>query len=203
MNSNASTLEGHSVSCFKLVYSTLKCRPRDFDTLRCQFTTWSEIYEGKDGWFNAPFDITFVRQGIQSLVVPRDIDLWLLDMVRTFISQMNFGVELLHKPDGAFNAEEKSYLGQCESLVNVSREAHEHNEVSKEKDYEIVPMAGLQKKRGEMLVIEKTRNLENCVDKRPYMMSGDNTCIETGMVNKSRNSLTDLVCNTVNLLIAS
>ncbi|XP_032673331.1 uncharacterized protein LOC116845111 [Odontomachus brunneus] len=200
-NTNTTMLQGRSESY--QMYNTLKCRPQNSDTLRCQFGAANltlckeepEHFYDEHSWFNESFGIKFDRRGIQSLVIPRDTDSLLFDIVRAFISQMNFGVELLHKPDGAFNAKESSYLGQCDTLVNISHEA-QGNEGSGEEDYEIVTVAGLQKKRGETLVIEKTKNLENCVDIRPYVMAADDRDIKMQMVSsRSRTEISDMGFN--------
>ncbi|XP_014471390.1 PREDICTED: uncharacterized protein LOC106742709 [Dinoponera quadriceps] len=205
MDANMTTLQGRSILDFYVyqVYSTLKCRPRDFETLHCQFCAANitiyrdpiEVHEDEDSWLHAPFDIKFDQRGIRNLVILREMDAWYLDMVRAFVSQMNFGVDL--RLDGAFTTMENTYIGQCESLVNISHIA-EGNEVPGREDYEIVPMVSgnirLKKKHGETLVIEKTRNLENCIDKRDYVITGDTRRhMETQMVSsRSRIEISDM-----------
>lgn len=194
-NANVSTLVGRSIINFSVyqIRSLLKCRPRNTVTLHCQFgpanTTIHneapEYHEDKDSWFHEPFDIKFTRQGIYGLVVHQDIDPWYLDIIRAFVSQMSFGVELLHKQDGTFTAMEETYFGKCESLVNVSHEA-QGNEISRKKDYEIVPTTGFKKKPGETMVIEKTKNLNHCTNKRSYVISGENRFMVTKMVSEDK-----------------
>lgn len=153
----------------------------------------------EDIWFQVPFDIKFNRQGIQGLVVPREMESRYIDVIRTIVSQMNFGVELLHKPDGAFKVMEKTYFGDCDGLVNISRET-QGNEVPRKEAYEIVTMAGLKKKQGEVLVIKKTRNLTNCADKRDYFFGSErNPKLNAPMVSEDANPLANLVFTIANL----
>lgn len=187
-------LEGHSIAGFSSykISSTLKCRLRDSKTMHCQFRTANltvhqdsvQFHEDEDSWFQAPFDIKFNRLGIESLVILRDMETVYLDMVRAFVSQINVGVELLHKPDGAFQATESFYIGKCESLVNVSRLFQEYVSLEKE-DIEIVPMTGIKKQHGEVLLIDKTRNLNNCIDKRNYALFSAQKSGKMQMVSKN------------------
>lgn len=175
-------LEGRSIFDFSVyqMCNTLKCRPRDSDTLHCWFGTGNltmyrdsaRVYESSHSLPQLPFEVNFDRWGIQNLVVSRHMLAEQLDKVRAFLSQINIGVEVLHQPDGTFTAIESSYNGQCETLVNVSREYHGNEDLEGE-DYEIVPMSGIRKEPGEVLVIEKTRNLKNCMDKRDFALLND------------------------------
>lgn len=163
------------------VDSALKCRPRDPDTLNCRFeaTNMAVSEDGllrlaqetvEDLWIGEePFEIRFQKNGIVDLLVSRNMQPWTVDMIRAIVNQLNIGVDLRGKSDGVYDVMERSFLGECRTMIDLSHRVSEDS--WKDDKFEILPLAGLRKEPGEILRIEKTRDLNDCTRKEDYFLA--------------------------------
>ncbi|XP_046836477.1 uncharacterized protein LOC124432028 [Vespa crabro] len=163
---------GEDVKAFDAV-STLKCRPRVPDTLNCRFEAAKmQIYEDglyelaretvEDLWMDdEPFEIIFDENGIKNLIVTKNMEPWTIDMIRSIVNQLNVGVDIRNKQDGIFTAIERSFLGKCQTKIELYHGLSYDNRWKDEK-FEIIPMNGINKVTSEFFDIEKRRNIDDC-----------------------------------------
>lgn len=157
-------------------HAMLKCRPQGFDVLNCFLDNSrmafkdSDMYKEDESYrINELFLIKFDRRGVRHLMVSPRLTPWQLGVLRTIANQLNFGVDLLDKSNSTFNDIERSYIGECDSFVNISREVRDIERPPGKENFEIISMAGFRKRHNEVVEIEKRRNLENCIHRNEYM----------------------------------
>ncbi|KAK2585201.1 hypothetical protein KPH14_009908 [Odynerus spinipes] len=190
--------------------STLKCRPRVPDTLNCRFeAARMAVFEKglldlaqdtvEDLWVDEePFEIKFDKNGIAQLIVTRSMEPWTVDMIRAIVNQLNVGVDLRKRPDGIFVAKERSFLGECGSTIELSRSISQDR--WKDDKLEIVPMPGLEKASGEILQIEKRRDLNDCGRKEDYFFASKSgyTLLHRDTTTTIKSSLSRIVVSDSN-----
>lgn len=160
----------------------LRCRPKDTNALSCHLEN-PECFKGtydKTQGINSTeirrhplsldqFEIKFNSTGVNSLVIPKNISILNLNIIKSFVNLLSIGANLSEKQNQAeFEVKENSTIGECKVNFKIT---HKPKEQSARKDspfvLDILPLPDKVSKGS--VEIEKTRNLKDCTNFVNYL----------------------------------
>lgn len=164
---------------------SLKCRPREPDTLRCQlidskiirlrpqcFDIYQDEKDKNDNYrdinlIKDPFEINFNKNGINSYTFDNNnshpIAIWTVNMARLIANQFNFGGDLSDEMKMKFHGWENFTVGECEVDFIVKRKPLDEEISVRKSKFLLTSLEGLGQYRNEIITVSKKRNLNNCL----------------------------------------
>ena len=160
----------------------LRCRPKETNALSCHLETPEFIkstYDKAQGINNTEtkrlpvsadqFEVKFNSTGVKSLVVQKNISIWNLNIIKSFVNQLSIGANLSEKQNQAtFEVKENSTIGECKVNFKITHKPREEG-VRKDGPFvlDILPLPDKVSKGN--VEIEKTRNVKDCTSFVNYL----------------------------------
>ncbi|XP_023290174.1 uncharacterized protein LOC111673843 isoform X2 [Orussus abietinus] len=177
--------EGHHEYLGTRLITKMKCRPKEPDSLSCRYldAKFTRLLPkdfdvlGAEPAKNATyvpfgigperFEVKFNERGIESFLVPRSIAPWSVDMFKLIASQLSVGTNLGRKEE-TFQIMENFTMGQCETRFKVIRRDDEDQNGLRKARFKLQFLPELGVPSGQILEVEKKRNLRNCSPRAKY-----------------------------------
>ncbi|XP_031835771.1 uncharacterized protein LOC116428351 isoform X1 [Nomia melanderi] len=181
MNFTSIPMDHHLQTVKKSNYTVMNlyCRPKRDDTLalscrmaNCRgqsidLTNDNQLEMSEETYKRfcdaEPFEIKYNEHGIDHLIVNERMRVYTLNDIKLIAERLNIGVDLNGIPDGTFDVPQNTTIGRCNVHVGLHHYPTKRvlNNVEKYR-YELKALPPLNKVPGEVLLIQKTTNLNNC-----------------------------------------
>lgn len=110
-----------------------------------------------------PFEIKYNELGIDHLIVNERTRVYTLNDIKLIAERLSIGMDLNGIPDGTYDVPQNTTIGRCNVHVSLHHYPTKRtvNNVEKYR-HELKALPPLNKVPGEVLLIQKTTNLNNC-----------------------------------------
>ena len=161
----------------------LRCRPKETNALSCHLEnpeSHKSTYDKSKGINTTEvkryplsqdqFEVKFNSTGVKDLVVQKNISIWSLNIIKSFVNQLSIGANLSEKQtQETFEAKENSTIGECKVNFKITHKPREQKETNKAAPFilDVLPLPDKVSKGN--VEIEKTRNLKDCTNFVNYL----------------------------------